>query len=160
MSGARLFKKRGRGIDLSGAEVVMMIREVAAAKARIAPHANKTEAFKAVADVLNGNKDFVPHTDSKSVRYRYKFLHKVAGRKHFHDSMKSKVSGKFTEKQVFFSQMREAGVEQKIEKLKFVGSALRERTKKVEGWTEIGRASNGVWYVWSVCWCLRGRLRR
>lgn len=63
--------KRRRGIDLSEAEVATMLHEVAAAKAHIASHGSKTDAFKAVADVLNGNIYFVSHMDAKNVLGRF-----------------------------------------------------------------------------------------
>ena len=106
-----------------------MLREVAAAKAHIAPHGSKTEAFKTVADVLNSNVDFVPHMDSKSVRDRYERLQKAADKEDRHDAMRSGVGGEFTEQQELLSQMREAREEQKLEKLKSM-EALREREQK------------------------------
>lgn len=64
---ARLCKKRRRRIDLSEADVVIILYKVAAAKAHMAAHGRKNEAFKTAADVLNGKVDFVSHMDAISV---------------------------------------------------------------------------------------------
>ena len=50
-------QRRGKGIGLSLAESILMLREVYAQKVYIDPHGYKQKGFKNVADALNCNTD-------------------------------------------------------------------------------------------------------
>lgn len=71
----------------------MLLREVLAAKAHVAPHGTKTERFEVVADSLNTNSDFSVSVDSKSVRDRYERLQRTFNKKDRMNAMMSGVGG-------------------------------------------------------------------
>lgn len=104
-------KRRGRS-DLSMEETVMLLREVFASKAHVAPHGSKLELFDKAADALTLNSDFTPSLDGKSVRDRYERLQRTFNKKDKKDAMLSGVGGEITEADELLSQMEEARVEQ------------------------------------------------
>lgn len=63
--------KRGKSIDLSDTEAVMLHRGVAVHKSHIDPHGQKTKAFCSADNAFNCNTEFVLVTDAKSIHDRY-----------------------------------------------------------------------------------------
>lgn len=60
-------QKRMNGMEFSYSETIILLREVVAVRGQILSYGSKSEAFRAVADVLIGNIDFSPNVDSKII---------------------------------------------------------------------------------------------
>lgn len=86
----------------------MLLREVLAADAHVAPHGTKQERFKGVADALEANVDFKVKIDAKSARDRYERLQKTFDQDDRRNAMMSGVGGEMTETQEMLSKMKEA----------------------------------------------------
>lgn len=125
-------QKRGKGIDPSESEVVMLLRKVAATKVHIAPHVSKIDAFKVVANAFNGKIEFVPHIDAKSICDRYERLQRAFVRDNNRDAMRSGVGGQITKQEELLSSMQETREEQSMKKLWAKESAPRREQKKLE----------------------------
>lgn len=63
--------KRGLGVDLTSQELLILLREVFAKKAYIAPHDAKSEYFELVAFEFARNSESTTGIDCKSVCDRY-----------------------------------------------------------------------------------------
>lgn len=93
----------------------MLLREVAAMKAHITPHASKSEGFKAVADVFTANIDSPPIVDAKSTRDSYERWQRNFDAKDHRDAVTSNVGGEISESQKLLFLMRDAREEQQVE---------------------------------------------
>lgn len=91
----------------------MMIREVVGNKAHIAPHGQKTEAFRAFDNASNCSTKFLSVGDAKIIRECYDRLQKRFDGEDSRDAMTSVVGVEVTEQQELLSVMREAQKEPK-----------------------------------------------
>lgn len=93
---------------MSATETVLLLHEVLAAYAHIAPHGAKTERFEIVADALNENCDFSIDFDAKRVYDRYERLQRMLNKHDQKEAMMSGVGGKMTEADESLSAVRQA----------------------------------------------------
>lgn len=66
--------KSKKKVDITTAQSVLVLREVLAHNAHVAPHGSKHKSFQAAADALKTNGEFQVHLDGKSVTDRYERL--------------------------------------------------------------------------------------
>jgi len=82
--------RRGSASNFTPAEDLILIREVAAAKAHIAGHGEKGKRFQVAADKANGNPNLRDKVPWKSVQDRYKQIDDLYSKA---DERKQKASG-------------------------------------------------------------------
>lgn len=121
--------KRGRATDLSSEEIVILLREILAAGAHVAPHGAKAEYFETVALAFNGNGDFGVQVEGKSVRDRYERLQKAFNKRDREDAAMSGIGGKVGEVDELLGQMREAREEQNAQR-NAKRAVIKEREQK------------------------------
>lgn len=146
--------KRGRS-DLTTEETIMLLREVFAADAHVAPHGSKLELFYKAAHALTVNEDFHPSLDGKSVRDRYERLQRSFNKKDKKDALLSGVGGEVSEADEMLSQMEEARAEQAAQRIErrdeinrreqrklAAGARIVERSMSADAGTDEGSEDN------------------
>jgi len=109
----------------------MLLREVLAARAHIAPRGYKQQSFQPAADMLNANREFRLQLDGKSVRDRYERMQRAFDAADKRDAMGSGVGGEVTEEQELLSQMREAREEIKTQRAKTQTEIKKREDRKL-----------------------------
>lgn len=97
----------GRKSKFKPDEDLIIVREVAAARAHVAPNGETRERFEVAAAKVNGSKRLVSSVTWKSVQDRYKRLQKRFDRNDRIEAAMSGVGGEFGELEELLSSMKE-----------------------------------------------------